>query len=82
VEQANGDHIVLLNNDTEVLDGGWLEAMLEHSQRPEVGAVGARLLYPMGSCSMPALSPAYWVRPAMPTECCRATSSDISLAPA
>jgi GT2 family glycosyltransferase len=24
----------------------WIEALLEHSQRPEVGAVGAKLMYP------------------------------------
>ena len=45
VTQANGSHLLFLNNDTEVLSPGWIEAMLEHSQRPEVGAVGAKLLY-------------------------------------
>jgi GT2 family glycosyltransferase len=48
VSHARGEHILLLNDDTEVVSGEWLEAMLEHSQRPEVGAVGARLLYPDG----------------------------------
>jgi GT2 family glycosyltransferase len=48
VARARGEHVVLLNNDTEVIAGQWLEAMLEHSQRREVGAVGARLLYPDG----------------------------------
>ena len=43
---ARGDHLVFLNNDTEVSEGCWLEAMLEHSQRKEVGIVGALLLYP------------------------------------
>jgi GT2 family glycosyltransferase len=43
---AKGDHLLFLNNDTEIIDGKWLESMLEHSQRPEVGAVGALLLYP------------------------------------
>ena len=38
----------LLNDDTEVISGGWLEAMLEHAQRPDVGAVGAKLIYPDG----------------------------------
>lgn len=42
---ARGEHLLLLNNDTEVISGEWLEAMLEHSQRPEVGVVGAQLLY-------------------------------------
>lgn len=44
--QARGEHLLLLNNDTEVISPEWLRAMLEHSQRPEVGVVGARLLYP------------------------------------
>ncbi|MEO8459674.1 MAG: glycosyltransferase family 2 protein [Dokdonella sp.] len=43
-ESASGEHLLLLNNDTEVISEDWLEAMLEHSQRPEVGVVGARLL--------------------------------------
>jgi GT2 family glycosyltransferase len=44
--QANGEVLILLNNDTEIITPGWIEAMLEHAQRPEVGAVGAKLLYP------------------------------------
>ncbi len=44
--QARGEHLLFLNNDTEVLAPEWLRAMLEHSQRPEVGVVGAKLLYP------------------------------------
>ena len=45
---AHGEHLLLLNNDTEVIEPDWLTAMLEHSQRPEVGAVGAKLLYADG----------------------------------
>ena len=37
----------MLNDDTEVISGEWLEAMLEHAQRPDVGA-GAKLVYPDG----------------------------------
>jgi GT2 family glycosyltransferase len=48
---AKGEHLLFLNNDTEVISEHWLEAMLEHSQRPEVGIVGALLLYPNGSRS-------------------------------
>ena len=33
----------------EVIDPGWLTIMAEHIQRPEVGAVGARLLSPSGT---------------------------------
>ena len=43
---AKGEHIVLLNNDIEVITSTWIEAMLEHSCRQEVGAVGAKLYYP------------------------------------
>jgi len=46
VSKARGRHVVLLNNDIEILSWEWLQAMLEHSQRPEVGAVGAKLYYP------------------------------------
>jgi GT2 family glycosyltransferase/2-polyprenyl-3-methyl-5-hydroxy-6-metoxy-1,4-benzoquinol methylase len=47
-EQAGGDYLLMLNNDTEVASPEWMEAMIEHAQRPEVAAVGARLLYPDG----------------------------------
>jgi O-antigen biosynthesis protein len=45
VEKATGDYLLLLNNDTQVLTPDWLEAMVEHVQRPSIGAVGALLLY-------------------------------------
>jgi GT2 family glycosyltransferase len=38
-----------MNNDMEVDEPGWLEAMLEHIHRPGVAAVGARLVRPDGS---------------------------------
>ena len=47
-EVPDADLVVLLNNDTEVISPGWLEAMLEHASRPEIAAVGARLLFPDG----------------------------------
>jgi GT2 family glycosyltransferase len=43
---AKGEHILLLNNDIEVISPHWIESMLEHSQRSEVGTVGAKLYYP------------------------------------
>ncbi|RDU22142.1 glycosyltransferase family 2 protein [Anaerosacchariphilus polymeriproducens] len=43
---ANGEYLVLLNNDIEIIENQWLEEMLGHCQRPEVGIVGARLFYP------------------------------------
>ena len=46
---AQGDYLVLLNNDIEVLTSDWIEQMLMYAQFAEVGAVGARLLYPNGA---------------------------------
>lgn len=47
-ERARGDYIVMLNNDTQVLDG-WLDALLDtFEQFPDTGMAGARLVYPDG----------------------------------
>lgn len=46
VEQTDSPWLLFLNNDTEVIENDWLTIMAEHVQRPEVGAVGPRLLYP------------------------------------
>lgn len=48
VEAADTDYVILLNNDTLVISPDWIEAMLEYGQRPDVGAVGARLMFPDG----------------------------------
>jgi O-antigen biosynthesis protein len=43
--KARGELLLLLNNDTEVIDPGWMAEMVSLAIRPEVGAVGARLLF-------------------------------------
>jgi len=43
---AKGEHILLLNNDIEIITPDWIESMLEFSQRDDVGCVGAKLYYP------------------------------------
>jgi GT2 family glycosyltransferase/glycosyltransferase involved in cell wall biosynthesis len=43
------EHLVMLNDDMEVINDDWLTALLELSQDPEVGAVGARLLHADGT---------------------------------
>ncbi len=48
VAHASGEYLLFLNNDTEVLASNWLPALLAQAQRPGVGAVGAKLLYPDG----------------------------------
>ena len=47
-QHAQGEHLLLLNDDTEVRSGEWIRAMLEFSQQRGVGAVGAKLFYPDG----------------------------------
>ena len=43
--RARGDILVLMNNDTEVIRPGWLREMVALAIRPDVGCVGAKLLY-------------------------------------
>ena len=43
---AEGEHLLLLNNDIEILSPDFLRELLSYSQRPDVGAVGAKLYYP------------------------------------
>ncbi len=45
VQHADGDYILLLNNDTEVISPDFIEEMLGYCMRQDVGAVGARLFY-------------------------------------
>lgn len=47
-EQAEGSILCLLNNDTEVISGDWLAEMVSRAVDPEVGIVGAKLLYTDG----------------------------------
>jgi len=44
-KNATGEFLVLLNNDTEIISADWLEAMMEHVQRDDIGVAGAKLLY-------------------------------------
>jgi glycosyltransferase involved in cell wall biosynthesis len=46
VKHARGEYVLLLNNDTEIITPNWIEGMLEHAQREEIGAVGVKLYYP------------------------------------
>ncbi len=49
VEVARGAIICLLNNDTEIITADWLNEMVAIAIRPDIGAVGAKLLYSDGS---------------------------------
>ena len=44
--EARGEYLVFLNNDIEVITPEWLGELVSHAQRPEIGAVGAKLWYP------------------------------------
>jgi glycosyltransferase involved in cell wall biosynthesis len=44
--KASGNYLVLLNNDTEVINGEWLSELLGVASQPWAGAVGPLLLYP------------------------------------
>ncbi|MFW6124431.1 MAG: glycosyltransferase family 2 protein [Acidobacteriota bacterium] len=48
VKQIDTDYVLFLNNDVEVINKEWMDAMLEYAQLSEVGEVGAKLLYPDG----------------------------------
>jgi GT2 family glycosyltransferase len=47
--RAEGDILLFLNNDTQVLTPDWIRELVSNAIRPEVGAVGARLLYEDGT---------------------------------
>ena len=47
-QHAEGELILFLNNDIEILQKDWLEVMVRQISQPDVGAVGAKLLYPNG----------------------------------
>jgi GT2 family glycosyltransferase len=46
VKQARGPYLVFMNNDIEILTPDWIQEMLYYADQPDVGAVGALLLYP------------------------------------
>jgi GT2 family glycosyltransferase len=45
VASSSGEICVLLNNDVDVINSDWLNEMVAHVLRPEVGAVGAKLIF-------------------------------------
>lgn len=48
-EQADGEFLLFLNDDIEMFQPQWLERMLGHAQQKHVGAVGAKLYYPLST---------------------------------
>lgn len=48
VRASAGDIVLMLNNDIEMIRPDWLDIMVDEASAPDVGAVGAKLLYPDG----------------------------------
>jgi O-antigen biosynthesis protein len=46
---SRGDVLFFLNDDVAAFAGDWLDHLLAHLERPEVGIVGAKLLYASGA---------------------------------
>ncbi|SFX09002.1 Glycosyltransferase, GT2 family [Pseudomonas sp. NFACC49-2] len=42
-QDARGEYLLWLDAQSAVLEPGWLQSLLNHAQRPEVGAVGGKL---------------------------------------
>lgn len=49
VQCSKGKFLLLLNNDTEVIDPRWIDSMVSQAHRSSIGCVGVQLLYPNGS---------------------------------
>lgn len=47
-KHASGDVLCFLNDDVEAIESDWLQEMISHALRPDIGAVGAKLLYADG----------------------------------
>lgn len=48
-ENTDAEYLCFLNNDTEVLEPGWLTSMMDHAVLPSVGVVGSKLLFSDGT---------------------------------
>ena len=63
LSNSKGDHLLILDSHAAIIQPVWLDLMMEHGMRPEVGIVGARLLDPQGRIYsagiVPCSSPAY-----------------------
>jgi GT2 family glycosyltransferase len=47
--KSEAEFLCFLNDDTEVVSDSWLESMIAHASKPNVGVVGAVLTYPNGT---------------------------------
>ena len=66
IRHASGQYVICLNNDIQVITGGWMEELLGVCQREEVGVVGAKLYYPTIPSST---RESWWASAALPEAC-------------
>jgi len=64
VSESRGQVVCLFNDDVYPITSDWLELMLAHAARPEVGVVGALLLYPNGMIQHAGVAVGGWTNPA------------------
>ncbi len=77
---ATGAHLLLLNNDIQVETPGFVRELLSYSQRPDVGAVGAKLFYPDEPSSTRAYSSVWAAAPDTAIRATRGTAAAICTA--
>jgi GT2 family glycosyltransferase len=61
VAQASGRYVLLLNSDTELLDGGIVDIIRYLDRYPKVGVLTGRVLYPDGSFQRPFRRFPHWL---------------------
>lgn len=54
-QQAQGEYLILLDAQSQIVNVGWIESMLNQAQRPEVGVVGVKLVDHEGSVTQAGL---------------------------
>ncbi|KIQ27290.1 TIGR00180 family glycosyltransferase [Pseudomonas viridiflava] len=54
-QQAGGEYLILLDAQSQIINVGWIESLLNQAQRPEVGVVGAKLVDREGSVTQAGL---------------------------
>ncbi len=57
---AHGEYLVFLNNDIEIIDSNWLDILLSHCQRENIGAAGPLLIFPNGRVQHAGVIVGYW----------------------
>lgn len=54
-QQAKGEYLIVLDAESQIVNVGWIESLLNQAQRPEVGVVGVKLVDPEGSVTQAGL---------------------------